>query len=156
MLECVLLKPSFFSRVIFDDFMQDIATKKDILIDNKSLSQYLKIKYIENFNDITVFKSLWRVTFNVNTDEAKNNRTINLKSLVTFLHFKHDIILGFMEKENGYFSNIKADYFAFAIDVFNKFPKTFDVLNQDSKILFENLLKQDYTKRFVSFFMTLA
>lgn len=155
MLECVLLKPSFFSRVIFDDFMQDIATKKEILIDNKSLSQYLKIKYIENFNDLTlysVFKSLWRITFNVNTDEAKNNRNINLKSLVTFLDFKHDILLNFIEKENGYFSNIKADYFVFAIDVFNRFPKIFDVLNQDSKILFENLLKQDFTKRFASFY----
>lgn len=155
MLECVLLKPSFFSRVIFDDFIQDIASKKDILIDNESLSKYLKVKYIDNFNDITlcsVFKSLWRITFNVNNNEANNNRNMNKKSVITFLDFKHDILLSFMEKENAYFSNIKGDYFYFIIDVFNKFPKTYEVLKQDAKIFFENLVKNNYKKKFVCFY----
>ncbi|RMZ60389.1 hypothetical protein D1632_05480 [Chryseobacterium nematophagum] len=155
MLECVLLKPSFFSRVIFDDFIQDIAFNKDILIDDESLSKYLKIKYIENFNDITlfsVFKSLWKISFNVNDEEANINRAINTKSLITFLTFKHDVLLNFMEKESSFFSNINIDHFSFAVDVFNRFPKTFEVLNQNSKILFTNTIKQDYRKRFVSFF----
>lgn len=156
MLECVLLKPSFFSRVIFDDFVQDIAFNKDILIDDESLSKYLKIKYIENFNDITlfsVFKSLWKISFNVDADEANTNRTINTKSLLTFLTFKHDVLLNYMEKESLYFSNnMNIDYFAHVVDIFNRFPKTFEVLNQNSKILITNTIKQDYKKRFVSFF----
>ncbi|BFO66380.1 hypothetical protein [Chryseobacterium sp. KCF3-3] len=155
MLECVLLKPSFFSRVIFDDFIQDIAINKDIFINDKSLSKYLKIKYIENFNDVTlssVFKSLWRISFNVNDEEANINRTVNTKSLITFLIHKHDILLSFMEKESSYFSVINVDYFRYVVDVFNNFPKTFEVLNQNLKILVTDTIRKDYRKRFVSFF----
>lgn len=155
MLECVLLKPAFFSRVIFEDFIVDLANVKSMLIDDKSIQTYIDNKYIENFDDLTlssVFKSLWRLTFNSDSEKAEENRFINAKGILTLLKSKHDVLLKFTEREITYFSKLNVKYFSLFVDVFNRFPKIYEVLDQNVKTLILDILKIDYTKRFVSFF----
>ena len=155
MLECVLLKPSFFSRVIFEDFILDLANVKSILIDEKSIQNYIGNKYIENFDDLTlssVFKNLWRISLNSDSEEAEENRSINVKGIVTLLKSKHDVLLKYVEKEVTYFSKINLNYFSYFVDVFNRFPKIYEVLDLNIKTLITDILKKNYKKRFVSFF----
>ncbi len=138
----LLTKPSFFTKKIFDDFLQDIAQNKEILISEDQIRTYLEakyMKYLQKAVQLEFIKSLWKLVFKLDDTKCKENRSINRRVLIVLTsNCVTDLILD-IEKEQQYYAiNISVDTKKRASAVylyFNTFPRLFQVLRDDAKTL---------------------
>jgi len=111
-LEGVLLKPPIFSKKIVGEFVADIAAKKDLLPDQKSLEQYLEAKYFKNLNPAVeheLIKALWKFCFRLSNSDTDANRVINTRAL-HILYQRNPIEFRELVSQNSeYFSEISSD-----------------------------------------------
>lgn len=109
MLESLFLKPAVLSKKILTTILLDIASKKDLLIDEESLERYVLSKYLHNSNlttEIAIFRGLWKIVFKVETDESKKNRIINYRLLYFIYKRNTKSAKEKIKSEKDYFSNI--------------------------------------------------
>lgn len=113
MLEAVLLKPPLLSKKIVDNFVEDLAAKRDLFVDDTGLRKYLEAKYLRNLKpqiENSLFQTLWKFTFNLANPEADANRQVNFRALsVLYQRRPHDIETHISENQ-AYFSQVAAGY----------------------------------------------
>lgn len=69
-LEGVFMKPPILGKKIVNEFVTDLAAKKDLLPDDKSLKRYLEAKYFQNLGSAVedyLFRALWKFVFQIST-----------------------------------------------------------------------------------------
>lgn len=145
-LEGVLVKPPLLSRKIFDDLVNNLASIKTIIYDDKQLEDHLKTKYLNKLNSkITkhIFRSLWKVTFKLSNTVCDENREINLKALIIILKNDYTNLLDSIETEIDYYSDIDAKNLKSLIHLLNANPSVFEKLNNSAKILTQNMIKKN-------------
>lgn len=95
-LDKILLKPAIFSKDIIHFISEDLADKKELMIeDSKFFNRYIRKKYLDKMTDTIfqkTFRVFWRFTFNsVNSDCAKN-RSVNYMLLNTMIGDRPEVI----------------------------------------------------------------
>lgn len=147
-LEATLLKPPIFSKKIVVEFISDIATKKELLPDQKSLKQYLEAKYFVNLHtsvEHELVKALWKLCFRVTNPDTELNREINVRTLRLFYQrnpteFRQLIVLN-----SQYFSETAAggEPLKALILFIAECPALFSALNDTAKVPLVNFAKGD-------------
>lgn len=110
MLESLFLKPAVLSKKILSTILNDIAQKRDILIDEKSVEKYIESKYLNNLNqatEISIFRDLWKFVYSLDNEKSEENRLLNYK--VLYFLYKRNITacIAKIKSEKEYFNNIR-------------------------------------------------
>lgn len=109
MLESFLLKPPILSKKILGTMLQDLADKRDILINQGSINRYVGAKYLENLTpsiEVVIFRDLWKIVFKLDDSNARANRKLNFKLLKIL--YERNLAAGIekIKSDKKYFSNI--------------------------------------------------
>ncbi|MGE8454897.1 MAG: hypothetical protein ACN6OP_30670 [Pseudomonadales bacterium] len=110
-LECVLLKPPVFSRKVVINLIEDLAARKALLPDVKSLRMYLEAKYIRNLHPavkLELIRTLWKFCFRLSNADVDSNREINQRAL-TVVHDRDPLEFRSLVRQNAdQFSEVAA------------------------------------------------
>jgi hypothetical protein len=85
MLEGLLVKNPVMSKKVFDTLLEDLGQHKYFFTEDSSLEAYINSRYLKNTNEQminAIFKDLWGITFNCQSDLCKLNRDINYRTLI--------------------------------------------------------------------------
>ena len=146
MLEGILIKPALLSKKIFNDFMQNLAAVKIFFVDPAQLEIHLKTKYLDRFNEkvkASIFKSLWKVALRINDKPSNEHREVTNQALIIMLNNDYAILSQKIGEEKDYYSDINVEYLYHIINLFNCFPKIADLMNESTKMILSNKLKED-------------
>lgn len=158
MLEGVLTKPPFLSRKILEDFLDDLANVKTILIDDIQLNKYLNSRYLDRISPSSlksIFKSLWKITFRTEDKQCDEHRDINLRALVIIANNKSLNIIQIINSEKNYYSNVSTRYLPYVISFLNYYPKVFDLMSDSANILIQNEINKDVNLYATAIFFTM-
>ena len=151
MLEGVFIKPAFQTKALFDIFIEDVASVKDILIQEERIEKYVTEKYLNRFNDIELeyylFKTIWRFVFKLSDENCNDNRNINEQVLRILVKRHKDIFLERFERDNKYFSeNIEENDLSLLrrfILFLNVYPEFWDKLPKYKQIQILGIIEKD-------------
>lgn len=158
MLEGVLTKPPIFIKNILDMMLEDIAEKKDIYENDKvKFKEYLSRKFFSRMTDDMkkkVFRSLWKICFNVPNDEKC---TANAKLngwVMEFLYSEIKDICVFI-KQDSMFTRLDRDCdCCLRLCVFlAKFPNVYSVLHEDIKVIIKSFVENNTIAKQISWFI---
>lgn len=153
MLEGVFVKPAFQNKMLFDMFIKDVASIRNVLVRNEEIKRYVESKYLNKFDNIeleySLFKGLWKFVFKLSNEDCDTNRKINLQVIRILVERHKDILLKKFEKDKDYFStNIdegNIDLLRRFIKFANIHPGFFNNLTDAKKIQIEGIINQDTT-----------
>lgn len=151
MLEGVFIKPAFHTKALFDMFIEDVASVKDILIQEERIEKYVTEKYLNRFNDVELeyylFKTIWKFVFKLSDKKCNDNRNINEQILRILVKRHKDIFLERFEKDNKYFSeNIEENDLSLLrlfIMFLNVFPEFWNKLLNYKQIQIQGVIDKD-------------
>lgn len=146
MLEGILIKPALLSKKIFNDFMQNLAAVKIFFADPAQLEIHLKAKYLDRFNEkvkASIFKSLWKVALRIDDTLSNDHREVTNQALIIMLKNDYALLSQKIAEEKDYYSDINTEYIYQIIDLFNSFPKIAELMNESTKMILSNKLKED-------------
>lgn len=158
-LEGVLLKPTVWSRKIFETFVEDLESKKTLLDTDEDLRRYLSAKYFPHFSpavEKSIFRSLWKLVFRSTDNRATTNRNVNFRAL-KLIHERHRAdVPNWLSAEPGYYGEVSDDGVVLEkLCVFIALrPELWPALNQAVHVIVENAAKQDNRVRFLAWFTT--
>lgn len=96
MLEGLLIKNPVMSKKVFDTLLKDLGEHKNFFSDDSSLENYIESRYLKNTNEHminNIFKDLWSITFNCESDLCKTNREINFRTLkILYKNFRASLL----------------------------------------------------------------
>ncbi|MGG4265800.1 hypothetical protein [Peribacillus simplex] len=84
MLEGLLVKNPVMSKKVFYTLLEDLEQHKNFFSDDLSLENYIESRYLKNTNQQmvnSIFKELWGITFNCESEQCESNREINFRTL---------------------------------------------------------------------------
>lgn len=151
----VLTKPALRSKEVFSGMVQSLAEGKDFLISFEKVERFLAAKYFGNIDlpvEKQVFKSLWKVTFKLDNNDAHENRHVNFMALKVLLDRNFQDLYEFMQEDVPYYSQFYQDAIPYAIDLFNFYPTIFGVLNEAAKMQIEGEIDKSASWKVVSVF----
>ncbi|MCL2546777.1 MAG: hypothetical protein FWE06_06230 [Oscillospiraceae bacterium] len=110
MLDGILTKPPIFIRTITDKILTDIASNKDVFInDLANFEKYMASVYLRHMSQNMikkVFSAIWKMTFCLENEDCDNNRKINSHCLtVVMKRYTADLLSDIGENKPVY-SNI--------------------------------------------------
>jgi len=153
----VLTNPPFFSNKIFDTFLSDLSDIKDKITDNPGLKKYLTARYLKQLKDSDfkkLFRSLWKVVFITEDNNAQTNRIINYKALQILFTHKKDICLDLIKTETSYYSNISKDNSLTLLSHFlSYFPAVFNLFDSPLQMLLKSHIDQNDSLTLTSWFL---
>lgn len=154
----VLIKPPIFIKKIFDLFIEDISSKKEIYKgENKELKRYLANKYFDRMSITmlkSLFKSLWKITYNLQNSECSENRVINNKALMILYQYKQQELFKFIKEENWFSDICMEDRCVYRLSIFlSKFPEVYPILDKNIKLIINNENEKDKSIKLLSWFI---
>ncbi|NBB23427.1 hypothetical protein GVN20_29015 [Runella sp. CRIBMP] len=159
MLESLFLKPPILSKKILSTILIDIASKKDLLIDDTSLEKYVNSKYLTNLNstiEISIFRDLWKFVYRLNDISCSENRLINYR-LLYFL-YKRNIssCIQRIQNEQEYFSNVfdSKETISLLIRFFSENEFLFQYFREDVHLLVSKQIVNNINAKTVAWFLS--
>lgn len=157
-LESVLTKPPVFLRKVVDEFVIDIASKKEILLDDISLKRYIESKYFKRLRSATenhLFRALWKFVFRLENDETNENRQINYRCLNILYNRRPNELRNVIRENQDFFSNLgSASSLFYLVQFLSQNPVIFNYLSDSAKVLVENYSNSNLENFSISFFLT--
>lgn len=140
-LESSLTKPPVFLRKVVDEFVVDVASKKEILIEDVSLKRYIESKYFKRLRPNTenhLFRALWKFVFFLENDKTNENRNINYRCLRIIFSRRPGEIKSYISEHKDFFSKLGSEVtLVYLVDLLGDSPDLFDLLDDSAKILIE-------------------
>jgi hypothetical protein len=159
MLNKILIKPSIFIKNIFSSLVEDLSENEEIYINNYGgLENYLERKYFCRMPQSMknkVFKSLWKITFNLPEDElCKKNQKINMMALKALVSNCQIDIGKFIESDNSVFS-VSNDELCrlYLVEFLSNFPSIYPILDKSVKDKIINLNLNNIDSKALSWFI---
>lgn len=157
-LEAVLLKPPLLSKKIVDSFVEDLAEKRDLFVDDAALRKYLEAKYLRNLEphiENNLFQALWKFTFNLANPEADANRQVNFRALSVLYQRRPRDIEAHVAENQGYFSQVAAGQpLDCLIEFLGTHPRIFHFLTDAAKIPIVAATDRDIDTLAVAWFLS--
>ena len=138
MLDGVLTKNAYYRKDFFKIFLDDIAKAKNLFANADDLERYITSKFLDKLNSIEdeffFFKSLWKLVFELDDQDCRDNRFANIVALNLMVKRHKDYFLEMFEREKDYFgrhisigNDKRFDYlvrfFDFHTEFFAKLPQ---------------------------------
>ena len=151
MLDGILTKPAFQTKELFMIILRDIASVKNILVEEKQLEQYIVTKYLDKFCDVNferlIFKNLWKFVFALDDDDCKENRDVNYCTLKLLVRRHKDAMLDTISKNQDYFGKhivcTNHVIFTLFIKFLNEYPEFFEKLPKSKRIEINATIDKD-------------
>lgn len=146
MLEGILIKPALLSKKIFNDFMQNLAAVKTFFPDPAQLEIHLKTRYLDRFDEkvkASIFRSLWKMALRADDPLSNEHRDVTNQALIIMLKNDYTTLSQKISEEKDYYSDINAENMYQIIQLFNGFPKISELMNDSTKMILSNRLKED-------------
>jgi len=157
-LESVLTKPPVFLKKVVDEFVFDVASKKDILPDDVSLKRYLESKYFRRLRPTTenyLFRALWKFVFRLENEDTNENRNINYRCLKIIFIRRASEIKVLIREHKDFFSNLGSEIsLNFLLDFLADYPDIYELLDDSARILIEQHSNVDLKNFAVSFYLS--
>lgn len=157
-LESVLTKPPVFLKKVVDEFVIDVASKKDILPDDISLKRYLESKYFRRLRPTTenhLFRALWKFVFRLENDDANENRSINYRCLKLIFIRRVNELKILIREHKDFFSNLGSEIsLEYLLDFLADYPDVYELLEDSARILIEQQSNRDLKNFAVSFYLS--
>jgi hypothetical protein len=158
MLEAVLLKPPILSKKIVDNLVEDLAAKRDLLLDDAALQKYLEARYLANLNpevENTVFRALWKFAFNLSNPDTDINRDINAQATSILYRRRPRDIEAHIASNQAYFSQIGAGApLQSLVGFLSEHPRVYQLLNDAAKMPIQALTNQNLDFYAISWFLS--
>lgn len=147
-LEAVLLKPPIFSKKIVEEFVVDVASKKDLFPDQKGLKQYLEAKYFKNLHpsvEHELIKALWKFCFRLSNQDTEAGREINARSLQLLYQRNPVEFRNFVVQNSAYFSEISPNGAPLSelISFLSECPALYNALTDAAKVPLSSYAESD-------------
>lgn len=157
-LEGVLLKPAFFTRKVINEFVEDLASVREILPDRKALEQYLEAKYFKSLHpsiEHALIKTLWKFCFRISNLDTDANRTINTRTLHLLYSRNPTVFRARVAEDQGFFGAIATQGTPLkALILFlAKCPDLYGVLDKPAQILLAGFVRNDVNLSARAFFL---
>lgn len=138
-LEGLLIKPPFYTQKIIDELLEDLAESKAALNTRKKIKQYVESRYFSRTTpsvELNIFRSLWKLVFKLENEQCSENRYINLRTLEVLAIRNSGSLVGFVNGDKDYFSNIAAEGepVAYLVYFLANNSVIFESLNEDAKL----------------------
>jgi hypothetical protein len=157
-LECLLIKPPFYTKKILDEILEDIAENKDSLNTHDKVKRYLESRYLSRLTkevELQIFKSLWKLVFNLSNEICDKNRSINLKTIHVINKRIFNLLPQEIEGDKDYFSNIASNGLPLSalIIYLAQNHKLYSLLNEDAQIKIQHEINTTNTCKFIGWFV---
>ncbi len=157
-LESILTKPPVFLRKVVDEFVVDVASKKEILIEDVSLRRYIESKYFKRLRPTTenhLFRALWKFVFRLENDETNENKDINYRCLKIICSRRPSEIKSLIREHKDFFSNLGSEIsLNYLLDFLADYPDVYGLLDDSAQILIERHSNVDLKNFAVSFYLS--
>ena len=148
-LEGVLNKPPFYTQKVTSEFLEDIEEAKDALNTFRKLKTYIESRYLSRLTtelELSLFKTLWKLTFKLENDKCERNRTINFWSIRVLAGRNKHKIASLVTGEPDYFNNISptgnpAESFCYFLSLH---PDIYPLLSTDSKLKVQHTVENTH------------
>jgi hypothetical protein len=157
-LDGVLIKPPIYTKNVFHEFINDIASASDILISKDKLKTYLESKYLSRIDvnvEVSFFRSLWKMVFLLEDDLCKENRNINFWTLEVIFDHSKDAIIHDIKEDKDYYSNIakSGEPIVFLVYFLSLKSFVYELLDGGAKLLIKHVCENDNVARCVCHFL---
>lgn len=154
----ILMKPPIYTTKVFDEFINDLAESKDILIDDAKLKTYLESKYFAHAGIElvkSIFRSLWKLVFRLIDDECNLNRQINYRALTIILKKYQSDLISSIESDKEYFSNIASsgEPSIYLVWLLSQFPSIYGSLTDAAKIIIQYTISNNVLAKCIGWFI---
>ena len=156
-LEGLLNKPPMLSKKILNALLEDLEENRRILINDTDLAKFLNAKYFDNLGQLVkeeIFKALWKLVFRVDDEDCNKNREINFRTLKFMMEKWYDVFMPVIGADTAYYSNISQVGIREAVGLVNAFPRIYESLNGQAKVLIENEIKTSADLTVFAWFLT--
>jgi hypothetical protein len=158
MLEAVLLKPPILSKKIVDNLVEDLAAKRDLLLDDAALQKYLEARYLANLNpevENIVFRALWKFAFNLSNPDTDANRDINTQTVSILYSRRPRDSEAHIASNQAYFSQIRTGApLQSLVGFLSKHPRVYRLLTDAAKMPIQALTTQNLDFYAISWFLS--
>lgn len=157
-LDSILTKNPIVTRDVFNLILADMGENKDSFITNNMLKRYLDSKYLKNMNENILnilFKDLWNVTFNCNSDQCEDNREINARVLSILYNENKPANKYYFETEKSLFKiNFEKDILIILTEFMTNHPELYDLLEDHEDLKLTEEIKDDIKLKLRSAFLS--
>ena len=150
MLNGILTKSAYYRKNLFNIFLTDIANAKSKFVANRDLENYITLKFLDKLNGVDdeffFFKSLWKIVFELDDQDCRDNREVNFTSLLLMVKRHKDIFLERYDNQKTYFGqHVHTDAsrrMRMLVKFFDYYPEFMEKLPEDVKLTINNSIDQ--------------
>lgn len=157
-LEGVFMKPPILGKKIVNEFVTDLAAKKDLLPDDKSLKRYLEAKYFQNLGSAVedyLFRALWKFVFQISNSNTDENRDINFRSLKIIYARRSNELKAYIQEHKDFFSKVVSEDepLSYLIKFLSDNPSIYSLLNDNARVIIHNYAESDIDLYAIAIFL---
>jgi hypothetical protein len=157
-LEATLLKPAVFAKGVVDEFLSDLAAKREFFPDDESLRRYLLARYFGRLAsdvDTRLFRSLWKLSFQLVNPDTDAYRQINYRAL-TILFARDRARFGqCIELEKDFYSKVApGEPLTALLDFLRHHPQIYKVLTDTARVPLESAARNDVSVYATAWFLS--
>ena len=156
-LEGLLTKPPIYTREPVNEFVSDLADKRDLLPDDSTLERYIRAKYLPRLVpevEDRLFRTLWKFVFNLANPDADANREINHRALSLLFRRRTADLLVKIAAERDYFSTISAGVpSAYLVRFVGQHPQVYELLSDAARLPIARQAEADLDMYLVAWFL---
>lgn len=159
MMESLFLKPPLLSKKILTTILVDVASKKNILIDDESIEKYVKAKYLINLTstvEIDLFRELWKFVFKLNDSQSSDNRGIIFKVMMLLYNRNSTGCIEKIKDQKEYFNSIldSDETLKYLIIFFAMNEFLFKEMREDVHLIIKAKVNRDPSAKLVAWFLS--
>lgn len=157
-LEATLLKPAVVGKGIVDEFVTDLARKRDLFPDEESLSRYLSARYFGRLQrevEKYLFRSLWKFTFQLVNLDTTVNRSINYRALLLLFKRNPSRFTDAILEDQSFYSKVSdGDPLRFLIAFLRYNPRVYEALSDAARVPLATAAKRDVSLYATAWFLS--
>lgn len=151
------MKPPILGKKIVNEFITDLAAKKDLLPDDKSLKRYLEAKYFQNLRSAVenyLLRALWKFVFQISNPNTDENRDINFRSLKIIYARRSNELKAYIQEHKDFFSKVFDDEtLSYLIKFLSDNPSIYSLLNDNARVIIYNYAERDIDLYAIAIFL---
>jgi hypothetical protein len=157
-LDGILTKPPIYTQKIFNAFVSDLESSKNILIKDEMLKSYLESKYFSRTDkklEQSLIRSLWKLVFKLSDPECKRNRKINYRAMKLLIKRNESEIINLISSDQEHFSNVASSGMPvlYLVRLLSKYPKIYAELTDAARVVIRHTVNNHPTAKCLGSFM---
>lgn len=157
-LEGLLVKPPFYTNKIITELLTDLTESHEALNTREKVNRYLENRYLRRLKpdaQIALYRSFWKFTFKLDTDECVKHRKLHLHVLECINTRQRSRIPDAIRGEHDFYGNIASGGWAltYLVLYLAKNPGLFECLPEAAQLKITHHIQNDTNSRVLGWFI---